>query len=113
MRRAPRRVLPRSPACSSRTPHLTRNLSPGNALGAQVGNPAGIHNAPRTTQALALRPGIAEPGPNALDDQAALEFGHGAEDRKDHLAHWRGRVYLFVQAHKLDAESAEGFKCAQ
>jgi hypothetical protein len=87
---------------------LLCDLWPGTALCSQSGNPRGIHGYTRPSDPPPLRPRIPQPRLHTLHDQAALQFGNGTEDGKDHLAGRRARIHLLRKRNKLDAQ---GFEC--
>jgi hypothetical protein len=55
----------------------TRRSSP---LCAETAYPGGVHGHPRPSQALAFGSSVPQASSNALRDQAALQFGHSAQD---------------------------------
>src|ERR1700733_2803224 len=56
------------------------------------------------SQALALRPCIAQTGPDSLLDQRALEFRHRTNDLKHEPTGGRGQVEIVFQADELHPE---------
>ena len=65
------------------------------------------------SEPLTLSPGIPQARVNPFHDEAALELGHGAKDREQHLAGGRGGVHLFSEANERDSECVERFQHAQ
>jgi len=79
----------------------------------QGGNPGGgIHDHPRPSGALAFGSGISQASLNALDYQAAFEFGQRTQDGEDHLA---GRTQIASSCinprHIVQAETRGPLKC--
>src|SRR5439155_20606220 len=61
-------------------PQFLGDGCPRPASTAKVGNLGSVDYHTRTAQGLALRPGVPHTGPDALDNQALLEFRHCADD---------------------------------
>ena len=61
-------------------------------------------------RAACLRPRPAQPGPDALGDQAPLELGDSGDDGEHRLAERRAGVDLLAERDELDAEVPEEFE---
>jgi hypothetical protein len=61
---------------------------PGVPFCTQGGYPTRVHGYTRPSKALSLRAGVSQAGFDALDNQTALQFSNGAEDRECHFADW-------------------------
>ena len=92
---------------------LLADRAPGAAQGAQGGDSGSIHGDSRPFEPLTFGPRIPDTGTDSLGDQAALQFGHGTEDRKDHLARGRAGVHLLRQGNEVNPEGLEGFEGAE
>ena len=59
---------------------------------------------------LAFGPRIPDAGTDPFGNQASFEFGHGTENRKDHLARGCAGVYLRREGNEVYPEGFEGFE---
>ena len=101
------RLDPRPAGRPSTDNQLPRDLTPGAARIAQVSSPGGVHDHARSSEALAFRPRVSQSSLHSLHDQAALEFGDGAQHRNHPLAGGRAGVELLRVGKKLDALDLE------
>jgi hypothetical protein len=70
------------------------DLRPGEPFCAQRGNPMLVGIDPGSAELLSLRSCVMQSSLHALDNQAALQFGNGAENSEDQLAGGRAGVEL-------------------
>ena len=86
------------------------NLAPRTTFSAQAGDLKRVQSHPRSSERLAFCSRIPDAGADPLGNQAAFEFGHGTENRKDHLTCGRAGVHLLRKANEVNAEGLEGFE---
>jgi hypothetical protein len=104
-RRAVQRSKPNS--------QLRSDCTPGAPLCAQPSNSRSIHDLLRPAELLSLRARVPQTRFDPLHDETALQFGHSAQDGKDHLPGGGGRVELLRQADELNAEGLEVLQSPQ
>jgi hypothetical protein len=92
---------------------LTGYFSPSDSLAAQRRNPRNVHDPSRSAEPLPLRASISQSGLDAFNDQRALQFCDGTEDRENHLSHRRRCVHAFGERDKLNAERLKGFESTE
>ena len=84
----------------------------GDLAKAVASSPITQHSSPIYIQwpaadVLAFEPGAAHAGPDALDDEVALELGDGADDDHNRAAQRAARVEVLTEADELDLEVVE------
>ena len=89
------------------------DLHPGEPFCAQRGNPVCVRVDARAAELFSLRSRVTQASFYSLDNQAALQFSDGTQDRKHHLPGRRARVHLFRERNELDALGLEGFESSQ
>jgi hypothetical protein len=90
--------------------HSSGDPLPTDSLRTKRSNPIRVQNLTWTPETFAFCPGIPQPCLHAFDDERALQFGDGAQDREDHFSSRCRGVHLLAEGNEVNSQCLEGLQ---